>query len=287
MLKKLSIIFACALTLSCNGVFYQPSKEELFRINRDVLYYEDFYYQNSVGNTLHGRYFPAANDSGLIEKDSVKGLFVQFHGNAQNLTTHFIGLIWVIERGYDLVVFDYSGYGNSEGFPERRQLVDDGLVTLEHIWQNYPASHKEFYAVGQSLGGAVLTPTLAEWDKSDSVDLIVIDASFHSYRSIANSVLSRQWWTWWMQPLTWVLVSDAYAPEDYYNEIKDMPMIVTHCKEDKVIPFEFGEAVYSKSKSNKKFLPFEGCRHIDAISRHRKENQNLLFDTIDSLALKK
>ncbi len=276
ILIKFLFFITMIVFIGCNGAFYQGSKNELFIINRDRVTYEDRYYQ-SGDNVLHGRFFPAEN------RDSVKGVVVQFHGNAENLSTHFIGLIWVVYRDYDLFVWDYSGYGESQGESSREQLYKDGLATLDYVLDSIQSSSKRFIVFGQSLGGAVAPPVLASWEHRDTVNALIIDSSFPHYRSAARSVLSQRWWTWWLQPLVYLTVTEAYAPIDYYEQLSDIPTVIAHCKQDQVINYDLGLELYKQIRGPKVFFGYDKCGHIGAFTRFRLGHNAELFNALDSL----
>src|SRR5438128_400135 len=62
------------------------------------------------GLELYGWFLPA--------KGSPLGTILHLHGNAENISTHFAGVAWMPARGFNVFVFDYRGYGASEGQPD-------------------------------------------------------------------------------------------------------------------------------------------------------------------------
>src|SRR4051794_28452662 len=109
---------ALSLCLSgCGHMLFQPIREEL---NHP----EDFGYRpdrvsfaSEDGTRLSGWYFKAKDPKGVI---------VFFHGNGENISTHFAALVWVLDHGYEFFIFDYRGYGASEGELDRAGAVSDG-----------------------------------------------------------------------------------------------------------------------------------------------------------------
>ncbi|MGL1903899.1 MAG: alpha/beta hydrolase [Fibrobacterales bacterium] len=279
-MKFLILILFTLLHLGCNGVFYQPSPHAYSVIDKSKLDYRDIYYGDD-GQKLHGRLFPHKGE------EPSKGLIVHFHGNAQNLSAHFLAFIWVVYHGYDYFIWDYSGYGQSTGSPSREQLFKDGLTTMDVVMDSIPSASENLYVFAQSLGGAVAVPVIAEWDRKDSIDLLLIDASFSSYQGAARGLLSSHWVTWVFQPLSYLLVSDDFAPAEYFSKMHKIPIVVSHCEEDRVVSYELGMEVYSQVQSPKALLSFDSCGHIGAFSRYRPENQQLLWQTIDSLQQQK
>src|SRR5262245_39943051 len=106
-MRILFIFLITILGQSCSHVFYQPSPKQYVNPAQFKLKYENLSFQSADGTKLNGWFFPA-------KTKKPKGTIVQFHGNAQNISTHFFSLIWLIEEGYNFFTFDYRGYGKSE-----------------------------------------------------------------------------------------------------------------------------------------------------------------------------
>ncbi len=98
--------------ISCTNLFYQPSDRQFYRPEAFKLTYQDIYFQSSDGTKLHGWFFKG--------KGKPKGTIVQFHGNAENISSHFLNLAWLVLEGYNLFTFDYRGCNlRSRATPEQ------------------------------------------------------------------------------------------------------------------------------------------------------------------------
>lgn len=73
--------------------------------------YADVLYGLSTGNVYSSSRFRYA--TGLSASKNTLVLF--FHGNAENISSHFISAAWIADRGYDLMMFDYRRFGRSDG----------------------------------------------------------------------------------------------------------------------------------------------------------------------------
>lgn len=275
------MFFAFSVTVflpaSCTGVFYQPQKL-MFYDPADFDYqYEDVDFKSVDGTPLHGWFFPVKN--GVTELGTV----LQFHGNAENITSHFRSLAWITKEGYNLFIFDYQGYGLSGGRPTQKRLNGDALAALDYaVIKNRERSEKsgkklEFIAYGQSLGGAILMRALYDFKDKDKLDAVVIESSFSSYRRIAMEKLALSRVTWIFQPLAYLLVSDSYAPEDKIKTISPVPILVIHGDADVIVPVHHGEKIYSLAGQPKTFWEVPNGRHIDSMRKHGgKYRQNLI-----------
>lgn len=204
------------------------------------------------GIKIKAWYFhPQANPPAVI---------VLFHGNAENRSSHFTGLYWLVKEGYDLFVFDYPGYADSTGRPSPASTLAAGKAALRYVHSRWPRTPLIVY--GQSLGGAVALRSVLELKGEIAPALVVADSTFLSYKSAARSVASHMWLTWPLQPLTYLLFSDKYAPGDLVKGMSPTPLLVIHSRQDEVIPFQLGEEVYEKAAEPKEFWPMETGPHI-------------------------
>ena len=214
-----------------------------------------------------------------------RGTIVQFHGNAQNMTAHFIAVNWLADEGYDLLTFDYRGYGISEGSPSQKGVELDAQTAIRYALARTPldpsgAAHVTLY--GQSLGGAILMhayPTLTRAERA-RVRCLIVESSFHSYTAIARDVLSRSWATWLLQPLAYLLVSNLTSPEHVIEQIAPTPLLVVHGDQDPVVPLEFGKRIYELADPPKKLHVIAGGGHLIAGPNGRARAREAIIDWI-------
>jgi alpha-beta hydrolase superfamily lysophospholipase len=103
LLSLSSLIAGCI-----SSPFYQPDRV-LYSTPPSVgLKYENAVFVSSDGTRLTGWFIPAA---GYQNPKNAKGTVVHFHGNAQNMSAHWQFVTWLPQRGFNVFVFDYRGYG--------------------------------------------------------------------------------------------------------------------------------------------------------------------------------
>ncbi len=278
--RYLAIALLAAALPACTHLFYQPQRMGFYHPADFGFANEDVLFESSGGRKLNGWYFPPAGGA------EEKGIIVQFHGNAENISTHFLSLAWVVKYGYGLFTFDYSGYGASEGSPSQQTLNEDAVAALTYaeglLKARNPAGPKKvLVAYGQSLGGAVLLRALADFPRRASIDTVVIESSFASYKEIARQKLSQHWFTWPLQPLAYLLVSDAYAPEDVIPSLAGTRILVIHGSDDAVVPIRFGKRIFELAGEPKTFWEVPHGHHIDAMTVHGDEYREKLIAFIE------
>jgi hypothetical protein len=189
----------------------------------------------------------------------VKGTVVFFHGNAENISTHLGSVYWLPEKGYQVLLLDYRGYGRSEGKPGFPGVFEDIDATLNWALGDARVQGKPVYLFGQSLGATMsgyVTATSPELNSRLSG--VVLDAAFASYQEITREVASRHWLTWSFQyPASWMMPR-KYNLIDHIDEISPTPLLIIHGTQDEVIPFSNGEELYEAAGDPKNFMRYDG-----------------------------
>lgn len=278
-MRYLLMIFGLFFLQSCSHLFYHPSDKHFVDPMNFKLNYQDVFFKSKDGVNLHGWFFPS-------KSNNPKGTVIQFHGNAQNISTHFFSLIWLIDHGYNLFTFDYRGYGKSEGKPNQEGIYLDALAALEKGKELHDKNGKgKFIVYGQSLGGAVSLRAIPDFKNSNEISLIVMDSAFASYKDIAFEKLKNVWFLWPVSPLAFVLVSDKYAADDVYEKLT-RPTLVIVGMEDDVIPPKFGKNIYKGVKSKDKWLwKLPHGKHIDAYHHDNGIYRQQFLDLVERINL--
>lgn len=243
----------------CTSLFYQPDRYLYATPDRFGVKHEDVFFDSRDQTRLHGWYMQHN------EGTKLKGLVTFFHGNAQNLSSHFYNLAWLTEKGYDVFIFDYRGYGLSVGKPTPEKVNWDAITALEKSYQ-YVKEKKipQWIVHAQSLGGVIAMRALEDFKHNAAIDLLVLDSTFDSYDSIAFDKLSSHWLTFLFSPLGPLLVSDEYAPTKFFKDYQG-DVLVMHGNKDFVIPPEYGTKIYERLTTKTKILwEIQEAGHIDA-----------------------
>ncbi len=261
------LLLVALATARCSSLTYLPA-QKLPYTNPDKFKYkpQDVFFMAADDTILHGWYFKSP-------VRPAKATILLFHGNAQNLTTHFFNLYWAIEQGFDYFIFDYRGYGSSEGKATPAGTIQDGLAALDWIDKHKdPKTKTVIY--GQSLGGAIALRVACDTADTSKYDMVILDSTFSSYRSVARSILSRVWFMWPFQWIGWLVMNDTYAPKNCAAQISPRPLLVIHGTKDQTIDFTLGEKIYRDARAPKEFWRVEDGRHTDFLFRDNGRFQN-------------
>jgi len=202
---------------------------------------------------------------------------VHFHGNAYNMSRHVDLVDWLCFHGYNVLLFDYRGYGKSSGSPTRAGLQTDGLTVLD--WarsQDFIASDK-LIVLGQSLGGAISMDTLGT-DSQEGVLGLALDATFDDYRYLGNLKCGG---TFISEPVTWALISKGHDPRDSFPKLRSFPVLVIHGDADQLVPYELGPKIAAGIGENARFVSISGADHVMALAR--SDGRQALLEWLDEV----
>lgn len=275
LLLKLGLIFFFLLELGCSSIFYFPRVQfkKFYDPRQVALLQEEVEFENEEGTRIHAWWFQAKTKVS-------KGTIVFFHGNAENLTTHFLNLSWMPEQGYSYLIFDYPGYGVSEGTPSPKSTVLTGYAAIRWVHKNKDPGPLIIY--GQSLGGAIAFRSMLDIKDEVPIKAIVLDSTFLSYRSLAREKAKESWLTWLLQPIAWLAMTDVYAPKDIGRRAP-VPLLVIHGESDRVIPIKFGEEIFRNSPEPKIFWKIPSGNHGDVFWAHQQVYRKKFLDYLESL----
>lgn len=258
----LAVCVAALLSATgCAGrLFYFPDARVYDTPRRLHLAYEDVQFASTDGTRLHGWFLPAGGKP--------LGTVVHFHGNAQNLSAHFAYVSWLPEQGFNLFVFDYRGYGQSEGEPTHRGIYEDGLAALRYVQSRPDVDAARVLVLGQSLGGAVALAVLGREDV-EGVRAVAVESAFYSRASIVRdkiALLPVLWLFKW--PLSGLVVDNRGGAGTAVADISPVPVLFIHGTDDQVVPFHHAEWLHRRAREPKQLWAVDGAGHTEAFILH-------------------
>lgn len=258
--KTWIILFVVLLTLTCQGcvssLFYQPDRKLYDTPDRHGLKYEEVFFRSKDGTPLGGWFLPAVGEP--------KGTVIHFHGNAQNMSAHFGFVSWLPAEGFNLLVFDYRGYGTSAGRADRNGVYEDSLAALDYIAARPGIDHSRLLVLGQSLGGANAIAAVGSRPHS-GIRAVVIESVFASYRGIVrDKIADIPLLSLLRAPLSHILIGNSLSPDAVIANIAPTPLLIIHGTGDRVVPFSHGTRLFELAREPKQFWSIDGGGHIEA-----------------------
>lgn len=205
--------------------------------------YREVILKTSDGFRIHGW---LVGEQDKTEQDVV--LFC--HGNAGNISHRLDSLAIFHRLGLKVFIFDYRGYGRSEGAPSEEGTYRD----VEAAWRFLTAEGKippeRIILFGRSLGGAVAAYLAA--GIGAKAKALILESTFTSVPDLGARLYP-------IFPVR-LLSRFRYNTLEYLDKI-DMPVLVVHSPGDEMIPFRHGKALFEAAKSPKQFLQLSGSHN--------------------------
>lgn len=256
MYRRLSALIATLCLAGCTSLFFHPQPSHVRTPAQIGLQYEDITLSAADGVRLHAWFLPAQTPP--------RGTILFLHGNAENISTHIGSVYWLPERGFNVLLLDYRGYGRSEGHPELRGMVADVEAAMNTLLTRSDVDASRIVVFGQSLGGAIALHYVAHSKHRKYIRALVIDSAFASYRGITREKMASLWFAWPFQWLPWLTVTGQYDPADAVARISPIPLLVIHGGRDTIVPATHAETLYARAREPKELWMVPAGGHIDA-----------------------
>ncbi|MCB4756485.1 MAG: alpha/beta hydrolase [Elusimicrobia bacterium] len=229
------------------GLFFYPDNEDYGSPSYRRIPFEDVFFPGGKGRKLHGYFFrPEGRPRGTI---------IQCHGNAANITNHYTLMLFLGKAGYNVFVFDYGGFGQSEGSPSPDSIVGDAFSALAYVRSRPDVDKNRIALFGQSLGGA---PAAAVTAREKNLRCLILEASFTTYREMALATsLGR---------LLFFIVPafiPGTGPKQFLKDIVPRPLLIIHGETDPVVPVKFSRRLHELSPSNSRLVIIPGFSHLE------------------------
>jgi len=198
----------------------------------------------------------------FIPSDSARGVILFCHGNAGNIG-HRLESIQIFHRlGLDILIFDYRGYGQSEGTPSEQGTYEDASAAWRYLVEERQVNPIEIIVFGRSLGGAV-----ASWlAQSQSPGALILESTFTSLPDIAASLYPYL-------PVR-LLLRFKYNTAEYLGKV-NCAVLIVHSRDDEIMPFSHGRRLFEMASEPKKFLEISGTHNEGFITSGKDYEKGL------------
>lgn len=206
---------------------------------RSGLPLEEIWFQSGDGTKLFGWYVESAATSAVV---------LWCHGNAGNIINRLENLRELYRIGLSVFIFDYRGYGRSQGSPSEEGLYQDALGAHDYLTRTRMISPDRIVIFGRSLGAAVA----GELAVQKPAEGLILESSFPSIAAVAKFHYGGL-------PLHWLLGAE-FTLIDRLPSLS-MPKLIIHGEQDDIIPLELGRQVFEAAKPPKFFYAIPGADH--------------------------
>lgn len=225
------------------------------------LAFEDVFFTTQDGIRLHGWFIP---------HQDAHATFVWFHGNAGNISDRLLNIKLLHDRiPAHIFIFDYRGYGRSEGKVSEEGTYLDGEAAIHFLLRRRDAGAQHLVLFGRSLGAAVAAEMATRFNSLG----LILESPFVSIREMARAIFPAL-------PIGSLLQTQY----DTITKVRNLqtPVLVLHGDRDEIVPFAQGKRIFDAAPQPKRFHRIIGASHNDTFIIGGEDYFRVLREFINS-----
>ncbi len=207
--------------------------------------YRELAFESADGQQLHGWWI-------TTRRPSPAGHILFCHGNAGNIGDRLIDAQLLVDAGFNLLLFDYRGYGRSTGRPDEEGTYHDAFAAKDALLSQPECDSRGAVYLGESLGGAIALELALRSPPRG----LILQSTFTSVRAMSHLHY---------HVIPSALVPDAYPSIRRIGELRS-PLLVLHGDRDEVVPDSQGRELFEAAPEPKRMHVFRGLGHSDLVA---------------------
>lgn len=256
-------------------LFYFPGDSSIYHeIKSENIEYSECFFtlkSNEKINTI------------TLKTKNPKARVLHCHGSGFNITKHLTHVDWLSAHNIEVVMFDYPGYGKSDGIPTRRSTVDCVKELISYLAN---IDKLPLFIFGQSLGGNVASAAISDLPVDNFIRGAVLDSMYSSFRNLGKIKLERKLGKKFafLTHVMSLFISDYQSPIRVAHKIK-IPVLIFHSRLDSVVPLIQSFSFYQQLGSQDcEFISHGNSDHTDIfrydIGGYRKSLVNWILSRV-------
>ena len=221
-------------------MIYFPIRDWRLTPKEAGLDYEDVSFESADGVKLSGWYIPASGS---------KRVALLCHGNSRNISYCVRDMSMFHGLGLNVFIFDYRGYGKSEGRPSEKGTSLDAEAAWDYLERKRGVLPRDIVICGRSLGAAIAGRLAAERNPG----ALVLESGFTSLTDMGR-------------------IRYPYLPVElilkyHYDLLAQVPnlrcpVLVVHSPDDQTVPYAHGLRLFRAAPKPKRFLKIHGAHNV-------------------------
>jgi fermentation-respiration switch protein FrsA (DUF1100 family) len=202
---------------------------------------QDIYFASEDGVKLHAWFIPLPNAVATL---------LWFHGNAGNLSHRLDNIQRLKRLNLNIFIFDYRGYGRSEGVPNEEGIYKDSRAAYKQVLAMGGVSVNSLFLFGRSLGGICAVQTAMNHPARG----LILESVFTNSVDMSRTVFP-------LIPLGW----GGRPKLDAVGKVPRLKLakLFLHGTRDEIVPYDLGRKLFEKAGNPKTFYAIEGAGHND------------------------
>ncbi len=262
--KRILVAVLAVYVLAC-GALYAAQTHFIFFPERDIAFTpkefgcsaEDVSISEQ-SHTMRGWWLPGTNGNTVL----------YLHGNAGNIGANAEHACRFQKMGFSVLLFDYRGYGNSDGaFPSEKSVYEDADRAWSYLIDQHvkPAN---LIIYGHSLGGAVAIETSK---RHPDARALISESTFTSLADVAE--LDRAYRIF---PLA-LLMNQRMDSLSKVSKLK-LPILFIHGTADTIVPVAMTEQLFDRASGSKSLFLVAGGGHENCAATAGRRYADAVFN---------
>ena len=232
-------ILAWSVYFMQSSFIYRPVRNVPYTPSDMDLVYEKVALKTDDGLKIAAWFIPC-------EKAKMTVLFC--HGNGGNMAHRLDTINIINELGLNCLIFDYRGYGDSQGKTTENGTYLDAQAAWKWLTHKKGIKAEQIIIFGRSLGGSIAANLAARTIPAG----LILESAFTSFAAIGAKYY----------PYLPVKLFAAFS----YNTVASLrkincPLLIMHSKRDEIVPYEFSPQIYEAANEPKEFVEILGCHN--------------------------
>ncbi len=247
------VIFIIPPLVCQSDYIYFP--ESLYLVDPSFLglEFEEIVFETEDRIKLFGWYMPS---------QSTDSILLYCHGNAGNISHRLDTIKIFYDLGISVFIFDYRGYGKSEGQPTEHGTYEDAIAAWNYLTETRLVDPARVIIFGRSLGGSI-----AAWLAQDKLPAgLILESTFTSLADIAAKLYPYL-------PVRMLLLY-SYNTFEYLSQVQ-CPVLIIHSRDDEIIPYEHAESLFDVTNEPKQFLEIIGSHNEGFITSGERYREGI------------
>ncbi len=240
-------------------LFYHPTRAATVA-PPEVSGAESVNFTSSDGTRLHGWFIPAS-DGAPVERAAT---ILHVHGNAGNIEGHVWFTQFLPAAGFNLFIFDFRGYGRSEGTARQRgPLIADANAAVDTLLARPDVDARRLGLFAHSLGGAIGLNVMAQ---RPELRCALVMSAFSSWRDMAADAVGGDPPGPVSRFMARLLIKDDHRADVAIAGI-DRPILIIHGTDDQIVPASHGRRL-AEAGPTAQLIEIDGGDHNNMRSSH-------------------
>jgi fermentation-respiration switch protein FrsA (DUF1100 family) len=187
----------------------------------------------------------------FLEVPGTRRVFLYSHSKGNNIYAKIHVAESLLTCGGSVFMYDYQGFGKSEGRASLQNACDDGVAAYDYLIDNEHRSDKDIIGFGESIGSGVTGQLL----KKRRLAGVIFQSGFASMKSAA---MDKAFWLRFYPD--WCFPRQIMDNMEVFSK-PHPPLLISHGTNDHVVSYENAMMLYNTAIPIKMFLTMPGGGH--------------------------